>query len=107
MRKVTVVLAFAALAGAAWFVNPPEGSAAQSAARVFASKCSGCHGPDGAGNIAGTPNFTSAEWQASRTDEKLAESIKNGKGRIMPAWGKQLTDAQIAGLVQHIRSLKK
>ena len=107
MRKVTVMLALSAFAAAAWFVNPPEGTAAQSASRVFSSKCSGCHGPDGSGNIAGTPNFTSAEWQASRSDAQLLESIRNGKGKIMPAWGKQLSDAQISALVRHVRSLKK
>jgi cytochrome c oxidase cbb3-type subunit 3 len=107
MRRVTVVLAFAAVAGAAWLVNPPEGTAAESAAKVFAAKCAGCHGADGSGNIAGAPDFKSAEWHASRTDADLAASIKNGKGRLMPAWGAKLTDAQIGELVAHVRSLKK
>jgi cytochrome c oxidase cbb3-type subunit 3 len=107
MRKVTVMLAVAGLATAAAFVSPTEGTAAQSGAKVYSSKCAGCHGPDGSGNISSAPNFTDAEWQASRTDAQLAESIKNGKGKIMPAWGKQLSDAQITELVQHVRSLKK
>jgi len=107
MRKVTVMLALSAAVAAAWFMNPPEGTAAQSVGRIFSSKCSGCHGPDGTGNIAGTPNFSSAEWQASRTDAQLVESIRSGKGKIMPAWGKQLSDAQVSGLVQYVRGLKK
>lgn len=107
MRKVTVLLALAGLVAVGAFTHPPEGAAAQSAAKIYSSKCAGCHGPDGSGVIAGTPNFTSAEWQASRTDAQLAESIKNGKGKIMPAWAKQLTDAQITELVHYTRSLKK
>ena len=107
MRKLTVMLAISAFAAVAWFVNPPEGNAAQSAARIFSSKCSGCHGPDGSGNIAGTPNFSNAEWQSSRTDAQLLESIRNGKGKIMPAWGKQLSETQISGLVRYVRGLKK
>jgi cytochrome c oxidase cbb3-type subunit 3 len=107
MRKLTLVLALSAFAAAAWFVNPPEGNAAQSAARIFSSKCSGCHGPDGSGNIAGTPNFTSAEWQSSRSDAQLLASIRDGKGKVMPAWGKQLSEAQISALVRHVRGLKK
>ncbi len=107
MRKVTIMLALAGLVAVGAFVHPPQGSAAQSAAKIYSSKCAGCHGPDGSGVIAGTPNFTSAEWQASRTDAQLAESIKNGKGKIMPAWAKQLSDAQIADLVKHTRSFKQ
>jgi len=81
--------------------------AVQSASRIFASKCAGCHAPDGSGNITGTPNFTDAGWQGSRSDAELTASIKNGKGKVMPAWGGKLSDAQISGLVAHVRSLKK
>jgi cytochrome c oxidase cbb3-type subunit 3 len=81
--------------------------AAQSAAVTFSSKCASCHNGDGTGKIAGTPNFTDAAWQASRSDAQLANSIKNGKGSIMPAWGKQFSDAQIAALVAHVRKFKK
>lgn len=107
--KATVVLLFvAALAGASASTHGPEpAAAAQSPARVYASKCAGCHGADGAGLIAGTPDFTSAEWQASRSDAQLAAGIKNGRGKLMPAWGKQLSDGQINGLVGHIRRFKK
>ena len=31
----------------------------------------------------------------------------NWEGQVMPAWGKQLSDAQITALVGHVRSLKK
>jgi cytochrome c oxidase cbb3-type subunit 3 len=103
-----------AIAAIAWVTVPSSQTMAvaaaatfQSPARIFASKCAGCHGPDGSGNIAGTPNFTDAGWQAGKTDAELAASIKDGKGKIMPAWGRTLTDAQITGLVAHIRSLKK
>jgi cytochrome c oxidase cbb3-type subunit 3 len=108
MRKVTTVLALSVAAGAMWLIPAaPEASAVQSAARVFASKCSGCHGADGTGNIAGAPNFTNAEWPASRTDAQLTGSIKSGRGKLMPAWSGELSDAQISGLVKHVRSLNK
>jgi cbb3-type cytochrome c oxidase subunit III len=108
MRKTTAVLALSVAAGAMWSIQTaPEASAVQSAARVYASKCSGCHAPDGTGSLAGAPNFTSAEWQASRSDAQLAGSIKNGRGKLMPAWGEELSDAQISALVRHVRGFKK
>jgi cytochrome c oxidase cbb3-type subunit 3 len=102
MRK-SVALVFVAV----FAVAVVSTSAAQSPGRVYASKCAGCHGADGKGLIAGTPDMSSAEWQGSRSDAQLFGSIKNGRGKLMPAWGKQLSDAQINALVGHIRGLKK
>ncbi|HQR41011.1 MAG TPA: c-type cytochrome [Blastocatellia bacterium] len=113
MRRSLGIATTALIAGIVWFLAPAAPSSmaatatAQSAARIFASKCAGCHAPDGTGNIAGTPNFTDAAWQAGVTDEQLTASITNGKGKVMPAWGKTLSSDQIKGLVAHIRSLKK
>lgn len=109
MRRIATVFTFGlAMAGLA-FVAPSatEVEAAPTAARIFASKCAGCHAPDGKGNIGGTPNFRDAAWQASRTDDHLLASIRDGKGDLMPAWGGQFTPAQIAALVRHVRSLKR
>ncbi len=109
MQKTVVVLFLLGLASAGLVAEGPASASvpAQSPARVYASKCAGCHGADGAGLLAGAPDFTSAEWQASRSDVELSNSIKNGRGKLMPAWGEQLSDEQIAGLVRHVRSFKK
>ena len=102
MRK-TVALVFVAV----FAVAVVSTSAAQSPGRVYTSKCAGCHGADGKGLIAGTPDFSSGQWQSSRSDAQLFASIKDGRGKLMPAWGKQLSDAQINALVGHIRGLKR
>lgn len=82
----------------------------EGAAKTYAGKCAMCHGVAGAGDgvaaAALTPkptNFTSAEFQASRTDEQLAAAIKDGKG-AMPAYGSQLSGEAIKGLVAYLRS---
>jgi cytochrome c oxidase cbb3-type subunit 3 len=94
-------LSFAALAAGA--PDSPDGAA------LFKQKCSMCHGPDGKGFAAlKTPDFTDPKWQASKTDEEIANTIKNGKqGTMMQAFGKQLKDEEIDALVKQIRSLKK
>lgn len=83
-------------------------AANSSAADLYKSKCSMCHGLDGKGYTAiHTPDFTSAKWQAQHTDEQLKSAIENGvKGTSMPAWRSKLTAAQINSLVAYIRSLK-
>ena len=78
---------------------------------VFGSKCVICHGKDGAGlpnwKSKGQPDLTTADWQRSRTDAQIAEVIKNGKGKFMPAFKAKLSDDDVNAVVAHIRSLKK
>lgn len=110
MRRIATVMTVGLAAAGLLFAAPAATrpvEAAQSPGRIFASKCASCHAPDGKGSIGGAPNFKDGAWQASRTDGGLIASIRDGKGSLMPAWGKELTPAQIASLVRHIRSLKK
>ena len=78
---------------------------------LFAKNCATCHGKDGRAKtfkakLNHARNLTDPEWQASVTDERLFNSITNGRGH-MPAWGKKLTEAEINSLVAYVRQLKK
>jgi mono/diheme cytochrome c family protein len=78
---------------------------------LFARNCAKCHGKDGRaktfrGKLAGARNLTDADWQAKVSDERLFNSITNGRGK-MPSFGKKLSSAQIESLVAHVRRLKK
>jgi cbb3-type cytochrome c oxidase subunit III len=81
------------------------------AAALFGEKCSICHGKDGRGlpdwRAKGQPNFTDDNWQGSRVDRQLTESITNGKGRYMPAWKTKLSQEQINALVARVRAFGK
>ena len=87
-------------------VNPAADGVA-----LYDSKCSICHGKDGAGlpnwRSKGQPDFTKAEWQKSQTDEQIANSIKNGKGKFMPSFKAKLTDEETGAVVQRIRAFGK
>ncbi|MEW6211828.1 MAG: c-type cytochrome [Acidobacteriota bacterium] len=87
-------------------------SAAQpNGATLFRDKCAICHGKDGRGlqnwRSKGQPDLASPKWQKSRTDAQIAEAIKEGKGRFMPAWKNKLSDEEINALVKHTRALVK
>jgi cbb3-type cytochrome c oxidase subunit III len=78
---------------------------------LFASECATCHGKDGQAKtfkakLNHARNLTDAKWQAEVTDERLYNSIHNGKGK-MPAFGKKLSDTQINALVAFVRTLKQ
>jgi cytochrome c6 len=94
-------------------------SFAASAQEIWTAKCKMCHGADGNGTttaIGKKPNsgildYTSAEAQATFTDEQAVKVIKegvklDGKTR-MPAYADKYTEEEINALVAHIRAMKK
>jgi len=90
----------------------PSGSHKDADARaVFAKNCATCHGNDGQAKtfkakLNHARNLTDSAWQANVSNERLFNSIMNGRGH-MPAWGKKLTEAEINSLVAYVRQLKK
>jgi mono/diheme cytochrome c family protein len=77
---------------------------------LFTNACSRCHGKDGAGGLpvwTGGPsprNFNDRDFQVSRTDQQLLETIRNGKPPGMPPFGTTFSDVQLAALVAQVRS---
>ena len=88
-----------------------EGDSQAEAKHLFDSICARCHGKDGRGGFPaaeGQPapsNFCDASFQESRTDARLAQVIKQGKGP-MPPFGALFDDTQTALLVGYIRSFQ-
>ena len=87
----------------------PEGRERVAAAQtLWRISCAGCHGAEGRGDGAAyegeLADFTSAQWQASVTDEAIARAITLGQPP-MPAYGEILAPAGIAALVEHVRRL--
>ena len=82
-------------------------------AQVFAKRCMLCHGPDGHGDGAASKalnpkprNFHDQAYMATRSDAQLLAVIQKGKG-AMPKWEGQLSEAEIAAVLKHIRELGK
>lgn len=51
------------------------------------------------------PDFSSRSWQAGRDDARLAATILEGKGGVMPAWRGRLSTEQARELVAFLRTL--
>jgi mono/diheme cytochrome c family protein len=82
----------------------------------WANNCAQCHGPTGKGDTkmgqkVGAMDLTDPKKQASFTDAKATEAIKNGvkqNGKTtMKAFAGKLTDDEVKALVAYVRSLKK
>lgn len=106
MRKIILALAAAglALAAAPGFAAAQKNEPTMSDEQVeglFASVCGFCH-QDG-GRVAGKgPQLMGTK----RSDAFIMARIKNGYFGRMPAFGDELTDAQIKAIVHYIRHLK-
>jgi cytochrome c553 len=78
---------------------------------LYDKKCAECHGKDGRsksfrGRHTHARDLTDVQWQEEVSDERIYNSISNGKGK-MPAFGKKLSDAEINSLIKYVRDLKK
>jgi mono/diheme cytochrome c family protein len=79
---------------------------------LFKEYCIKCHGEDGKAN---TPkgsqlmarDFTDEEFQSSKTDAQLIETVTKGH-EDMPPFGKKLSQEQIQSLVKNdVRGFRK
>ena len=87
-------------------------SSTRSAAELFAKNCASCHGRDGRAKTFKAKfnharDLTDSEWQGNVADERIFNSIMNGKGKKMPAFGKKVSEQEIDSLVAYVRGLKR
>lgn len=55
--------------------------------------CSACHGIEGKGNpLLGAPNLTDTVWLYGGELANIEDTIRNGRGGVMPAWRERLGD---------------
>lgn len=67
-------------------------------AALFAQNCAGCHGENG------EKKRGWLEEVREESAEKLANTVRKGEGR-MPAFGDQLSDAEIDAVIAHSKEL--
>jgi cytochrome c oxidase cbb3-type subunit 3 len=83
-----------------------EGYNAEAGKKLFAENCVACHGDNAKGNIElGAPNLTDGIWLYGSDQATLVETITNGRGGVMPAWGGRLDPATIKALTVYVHSL--
>jgi cytochrome c oxidase cbb3-type subunit 3 len=80
--------------------------AAERGSKIFASTCAPCHGPEGKGNQAiGAPDLSDELWLYAGDKTTIMNTIRNGRGGVMPAWGGRLDPETIKELAVYVHSL--
>jgi cytochrome c553 len=87
---------------------PPAG------AQLYRRHCVACHGHDGKaktskGRFSHARDFTDRQWQTDVTDERIFNSIMNGRSvrGNMPSFADKLNEKQVDSLVTFVRGFKK
>jgi len=81
-------------------------AAIERGSKIFAETCSPCHGAAGKGNSTlGVPDLTDQLWLYSGDKATVMESIRNGRGGVMPAWSVRLDPETIKELAIYVHSL--
>lgn len=66
--------------------------------------CSGCHGPHAGGGMG--PSLRDEAWIYGGGDADIYDSIAEGRGNGMPAWGAKIPEQQIWAMVAFIKSFR-
>jgi len=73
---------------------------------IFAEQCASCHGTDGKGKQEqGAPNLTDAISLYGDSRPAIVESIRTGRGGMMPAWTGRLDPVTLKALAVYVHSL--
>jgi cytochrome c oxidase cbb3-type subunit 3 len=74
--------------------------------KVFADNCTPCHGDKAKGNPdVGAPNLTTKIWLYGGDKATIVQTVTNGRGGHMPAWGGKLDPVTIKALTVFVHSL--
>ena len=91
----------------------PRPGYARPAAQLYRRYCVSCHGTDGKsktskGRYSHARDLTDAEWQADVSDERIFNSITNGRNvrGNMPPFSNKVNEEEVNALVEFVRRLK-
>jgi mono/diheme cytochrome c family protein len=89
------------------------GSNARPAPQLYRKHCVSCHGSDGRaktskGKFSHARDLTDAQWQDDVTDERIFNSIMNGRNirGNMPGFADKINQKEAESLVDFVRRLK-
>jgi cytochrome c oxidase cbb3-type subunit 3 len=104
------ILEPAQIADAAEYVLSLSGKSTDTAAAarggaIFKEQCVACHGADAKGSKDfGAPNLTDAIWLYGGRREDIVQTIRTGRGGIMPNWNLRLDPETIKLLAVYVHS---
>lgn len=107
------VLTLMVVVSLAGFARGSRADNVRPASQTYRRYCVSCHGLDGAaktskGKYSHARDLTDAQWQADVSDERIFNSIMNGRNQRgnMPSFANKLNEKEVNSLVSFVRGLK-
>ena len=107
------VLGLAVVVCLAAFAQVSLGDNPRPASQTYRRYCVSCHGSDGKaktskGKFSHARDLTDMQWQADVSDERIFNSIMNGRdiSGNMPAFANKMNQKEVESLVTFVRGLK-
>ena len=95
------------------FAADANSNADRGAPQLYRKYCVSCHGTDGRsktskGKFNHARDLTNAEWQDDVSDERIFNSIMNGRevAGTMPAFSRKINQKEAESLVNFVRKFK-
>lgn len=83
-----------------------DAAAAERGKALYAEQCAACHGEKGEGNKdMGAPRLSDNIWLYGGAKADVVESIRTGRGGMMPSWDGRLDKVTIKSLAVYVHSL--
>jgi mono/diheme cytochrome c family protein len=114
MKRLSVVMTAALLLTSLFAGAPTAAQSERSAPLLYRKLCSDCHGRDGQADTAKAKknharNLSDSAWQDDVSDERIFNSIMNGRNvrGKMPGFDKRLSQKEADSLVTFVRGLRE
>jgi len=111
MMRLFLVMCFVCCTGA--LATHANSSADRSAPQLYRKYCVSCHGTDGRsktskGRFNHARDLTNPEWQDDVSDERIFNSIMNGRNvaGTMPPFSNKINQREAESLVNFVRKLR-
>ena len=86
----------------------PSSTTQNSGASIFQQQCSSCHGSDGKGQAAGTPDLTDVRARSGIPSQRIVDAITSGRqggATTMPSFAGRLSSADINAVAAFVQTL--
>jgi cytochrome c oxidase cbb3-type subunit 3 len=115
MKCASLIFFLIAVSGELFLITARGGNpitaSDRSAIALYSRNCASCHGRDGRaktsrGRRNHSRDLNDHEWQERVSDERIFNSILNGKGK-MPGYSKKFSEQEVDALVAYVRGLRR
>lgn len=84
-------------------LTPDDSTVIALGEKQFKARCAPCHGSTGEGKVG--PSFLDDKWLYGGADNDIVTSVREGRPKGMPPWGKVLKPEELTAVASYVRRI--